>query len=114
IAGGANQGVIAAAKEAQAYVLWFDTNGSELAPGTVLASAVTRQDIAAEFWGNLWIKGNMTPGESRKVGIVDGYIDFPIDGKLFKKHIPDSIRTEMKNLIDRMKSGSLSLRSLDG
>ncbi len=113
IAGGANQGVISAAKEAGKYVLWFDSDGSDLAPGTVLASAVIRQDKAAEKWVKLWIKGNMAGGESHRNGLVEGYVDFPIDGKLFRKHVPESIRDEMAELISRMRSGSLSLRNLD-
>jgi simple sugar transport system substrate-binding protein len=113
IAGGANQGVIAAAKEAGTYVLWFDTEGSELAPGTVLASAVTRQDQAAEVWADLWIKGELPKGESRKVGITDGYVDFPTDGRLFRKYVPEPVQDEMKTIIERMKSGALSLRNLD-
>ena len=114
ISGGANQGVISAAKEAGGYVLWFDTEGSELAPGVVLASALTKQEKAAQVWANLWIDGNLVTGESRRVGITDGYVDFPTDGKLFKKYVPVSIQQEMKTLLSRMKSGALSLRSLDG
>jgi len=114
ISGGANQGVISAAKEAGAYVLWFDTEGLELAPGTVLASAVNRQDKAAEVWTELWVDGNLITGESRLVGIDEGYVDFPMDARLFRKHVPESIREEMETLVNRMKSGSLSLRSLDG
>jgi len=113
ISGGANQGVISAAKEAGAYVLWFDSQGSGLAPGTVLASAVIRQDKAAEVWTKLWVDGNLVTGESRKVGINDGYVDFPMDGKLFRKHVPQDIQKEMETLIHRMKSGSLSLQSLE-
>jgi len=113
ISGGANQGVISAAKEAGTYVLWFDTEGSDLAPGTVLASAVTRQDKAAEVWTKLWVDGNLVTGESRLVGINEGYVDFPMDGKLFRKYVPDSIRSEMEELVRRMKNGSLSLKSLD-
>ncbi|MCK5250574.1 MAG: BMP family ABC transporter substrate-binding protein, partial [Spirochaetaceae bacterium] len=114
IAGAANPGVIAAAKENSAYVLWFDSDGSGFAPGTVLASAVIRQKKAAEEWIKIWIDGNLTIGESHRVGITEGYVDFPLDGKLFRKHVPESIRNEMENTVNRMKSGALSLRSLDG
>lgn len=114
IAGGANQGVLSAAKEHGSYALWFDSEGSEFAPGTVLASAIIKQEEAAEKWVNEWIDGNLVKGESRRVGIIEGYVDLPLDGKLFRKHVPESIRTEMEDVVSRMKSGSLSLRSLDG
>ncbi len=114
IAGGANQGVISAAREKEQYVLWFDSDGSEFGPGTVLASAIIKQEEAAEKWVNEWLDGELTMGESVKVGITEGYVDFPLNGKLFKKHVPQSIRNEMEETVDDMKSGVLSLRSLDG
>jgi simple sugar transport system substrate-binding protein len=114
IAGGANQGVISAAKESGAYVLWFDSEGSGFAPGTVLASAVVRQEEAAETWTEMWLNGELAMGTSTRVGISEGFVDFPMEGKLFRKHVPESIQTEMAETIRRMKSGALSLRSLDG
>ncbi|MFH5848934.1 BMP family ABC transporter substrate-binding protein, partial [Clostridium perfringens] len=44
IAGGANQGVIAAAKEGGFYVAWFDDNGYAKAPGYVVSSSVMAQE----------------------------------------------------------------------
>lgn len=113
IAGGANQGVISAAKEKERYVLWFDSEGSEFAPGTVLASAVIRQEQAAEAWVKLWLDDELPMGESVRIGIVEGFVDFPVDGKLFRKHVPASIQNEMAETVSRMKSGALSLRSLN-
>lgn len=113
IAGGANQGVISAAKEKERYVLWFDSDGTDFAPGTVLASSVIRQEQAAEAWVKLWLDGELPMGESTRIGIVDGYVDFPVDGKLFRKHVPTSIQDEMTETVSRMKSGALSLQSLN-
>jgi simple sugar transport system substrate-binding protein len=109
IAGGANQGVVSAAKDRGSYVLWFDSEGTEIAPGVILASAVIRQDEAAEEWVGRWISGNLEMGESLKVGITDGYVDFPLDGRHFRKYVPESIRGEMSLVVGRMKSGALSL-----
>ena len=113
IAGGANQGVIAAAIDAGAYVLWFDSEGSEYAPGTVLASAVIEQERAARELVSEWMEDNLEMGENRRVGIVEGYVNFPDQGRLYNKHVPESIRNQMKIMIDRMRSGALSIRSLD-
>jgi basic membrane lipoprotein Med (substrate-binding protein (PBP1-ABC) superfamily) len=114
IAGGANQGVIAAAKENGTYVLWFDSDGTGFAPGTVLASAVIHQDRAAAEAVERWINGDMEMGQSNRLGIVEGYVDFPMDGKDFRKHVPESIADQMAEVLERMKSGNLSLRTLDG
>ncbi len=113
IAGGANQGVITAAREAEKYVLWFDSEGTQLAPGIILASSVVRQQKAAQNWCTEWIDGNFKPGESFKVGIRDGYVDFPTEDKHFRRHVPKNIASQMAELIDRMKSGELTLESLE-
>ena len=114
IAGGANQGVISAARESEGYVLWFDSEGSHMAPGIVLAGAIIRQEDAAKEWVDKWINNDLNMGESRRVGVSDGYVDFPTESQLFKKHVPDSIQKQMREIVSQMKSGSLSLRSLDG
>ncbi len=114
IAGGANQGVIAAAKEAESYVLWFDSEGSSEAPGTVLASAVLAQDKAAEHWTSLWLEENPDTEKPAHLGYIDGYVDFPMDDSNFRKHIPESISTEMERLLQRISEGSLDLKSIHG
>ena len=113
IAGRANQGVAAAAGEAGAYVLWFDSEGTSAAPGTVLAASVIRQDRAAEEWTRRWLEGRLEMGETTKVGVLEGYIDFPLDTKNMRRHVPRSIRSAMRGTLERMQSGALNLRVLE-
>lgn len=112
-AGGANQGIIAAAKEADAYVLWFDIDGTSQAPGTVLASAVIDQERAAEEWTRLWLNDELEKGESTLVGVREGYVDFPMDGKLIRRHVPEEILDTMNTILEKIHSGELDLRVLD-
>ena len=114
IAGGGNQGVIAAAKEADAYVLWFDSDGTDEAPGVVLASAVVHQERAAEEWTSLWLKGELEMGKSTFVGVREGYVDFPMDGKNIRRHIPEEILSSMNAILEKMRGGELDLSVLDG
>ena len=114
IAGGANEGVVAAAKEEGTYVLWFDSEGTSFAPGTVLASSVIRQEKAAEEWTERWLKGELEMGESTKIGVREGYVDFPLDSKDVRRHVPEAIRTSIRESLERMRSGDLDLRVLDG
>ncbi len=112
IAGSANEGVITAARNAGKYVLWFDSEGSSLAPGVVLASSVVNQQEAAKRWCTQWIEGNFVPGESIKVGIREGFVNFPTDSRLFRRYVPYDITVAMTELANRMKSGKLNLDSL--
>ena len=114
IAGGANQGVVAAAKEAGGYVLWFDSDGTDQAPGVILASSVLAQKEAAERWTRLWLLEDSEAGESVKLDYVDGYVDFPMDGKHYRRHVPESITQEMRILLDRIRDGSVNLEGING
>ncbi len=113
IAGGANEGVIAAAKENGKYVLWFDSDGTGIAPGTVIGSAVLHQDRAAEDWTNAWIAGELKKGEKTTLGVKENYIDFPLDIKTMRRHVPESIRLQTEEILDDMRQGVLNLRDLE-
>jgi len=113
IAGGANQGVISAAKDKRGYVLWFDSEGSSLAPGVVLASSVLRQENLAEKLVRNWIDGELPPGTKMNVGFSEGYIDFPTENKHFRKFVPESIQDEMRRLVYQFKNGEIDLSALD-
>ena len=113
MAGSANQGVVAAAKEAGGYVLWFDTDGTDQAPGTILASSVVDQERAAEEWTALWLNGELERGDSTLVGVREGYVDFPMDGRLVRRHVPEDMLDAMDEILDGMRSGELNLRVLD-
>lgn len=114
IAGGANQGVVAAAKERGSYVLWFDSEGTSQAPGTVLASSVLRQDVLSETWLKSWIAGETESGGIYRYGAKDGYVDFPMDGENFRRYVPEDIQEQMAALLSRIRTGELTLSRKDG
>jgi len=112
IAGGANQGVISAAKNSKGYVLWFDSEGSSLAPGIVLASSVLRQENLAKMLVRDWIDGKLAPGTRMRVGFSEGYIDFPTENRHFRKFVPEPIQEAMRRLVNRLKNGEIDLSAL--
>lgn len=103
ITGGAGEGVVAAAKDARAYILWFDSDGTGIAPGTVLASSILNQDKAAEIWTKSWIEGKLEMGVSTKIGVREGYVDFPLDTKNLVRHVPENIRSQMAFALEELK-----------
>ena len=112
IAGGANEGVIAAAKETGTYVLWFDSDGTDIAPGTVLASATLAQDKVAEEWTKAWLNEELDRGEITKLGVKEGYVGFPLETKNMRRYVPDDIRRRMAGILEQMNKGILNLRVL--
>ncbi|MBB6482190.1 BMP family ABC transporter substrate-binding protein [Spirochaeta isovalerica] len=109
IAGGANQGVVSAAKTAGKFVLWYDSNGYAIEPGVVIGSGIIREDKAAIEMVNRAIDGSLTRGTAIKAGVKEGYIDFIDDDANYQKYVPLNIREEMDKIIKDMRAGNITL-----
>ena len=109
VAGGANQGVIAAARETGFYIAWFDDNGYSRAPDHVISSATMAQDRLAYEKTLAWIRGTLERGTASTVGITDGYISFVSDDPAWARNVPAELRARMKAVLERLQSGELSL-----
>ncbi len=109
IAGGANQGVLKAAEDSSIYVLWYDSNGYGKAPGTVLGSTAILQEEAAYEKTREAIEGRIPFGEARIVGVEEGWIRFLNEDPLYREHVPEELRARQSELVEKMKSGEISL-----
>lgn len=109
IAGGGNQGTIAAAREHSAYVLWYDDSGYDQAPGTVVGSSFVRQDRATYEATLAAIQGELTFGEASILGVADGAVSFDTEHPAFTDNVPAELQAEMEDLLARMRSGELTM-----
>lgn len=109
IAGGGGQGVIAAARDRDAAVIWYDTPGLDEAPGIVLGSTYIKLDEAAYERTLRAIEGELAYGEAEVLGVADGYVGFVEDDPLYERHVDEAVRTEMRRVLARMESGDLYL-----
>ncbi|MFO8042351.1 MAG: BMP family ABC transporter substrate-binding protein, partial [Alkalispirochaeta sp.] len=109
IAGGGNQGTIAAAREHSAYVLWYDDSGYDQAPGTVVGSSFVRQDRATYEATLAAIQGELTFGEASILGVADDAVSFDTEHPAFTDNVPAELKTEMEDLLARMRSGELTM-----
>lgn len=110
IAGGANQGVVQAASEGNARVVWFDINGYGIKPGVVVGSAILRQDKAAYEKTKLYLEGKLPFGKAELIGIADGYVDFVDDDPLYIQTVSEPIRKKVAEMVSQFRTGTLSLR----
>jgi simple sugar transport system substrate-binding protein len=110
ISGGANQGVVQAAADAKAFVVWFDINGYGVKPGTVVGSAIVRQDLAAYVETKRFLSGTLPFGSAEIVGVADGYVDFVEDDPAYVAAVPEPIRKKQAAAIAALKSGKLVLK----
>jgi simple sugar transport system substrate-binding protein len=110
ISGGANEGVVQAAHSAGAKVLWFDNNGYNVRPGTVVGCAVLAQDKAAYTQVQRWLDGELPFGKAETLGVAEGYVDFIQDDPDYILGVSEDIRNKQAAMIERIKSGELVLK----
>lgn len=109
ISGGGNQGVISAARTKGAYVLWYDSSGYDEAPGIVIGSTRVKLDHAAYLRTLEAIDGILEFGSAEMLGVADGFVDFDTEHRLFERHIPQQVRSELAAMIARLREGDLQL-----
>lgn len=109
IAGGANEGVIQAASQGNAKVVWFDTNGYGIRPGTVVGSSVLYQDTAACNQVQRYLAGTLPFGIAETMGVKDGYVDFILDDPAYIAAVSPKLRALQAAMVNRIRSGDLVL-----
>jgi simple sugar transport system substrate-binding protein len=109
IAGGANQGVLAAARETGIYVAWFDDNGYAKAPGFVVSSSVMAQERLAFEKTKAWLSGSLEKGRPETVGLAEGYIDFVADDPLYLQTVPEDVRAKQAAMVAKLRSGEIAI-----
>jgi simple sugar transport system substrate-binding protein len=108
IAGGAAQGMIRAAEEKGAYVVFHNTNEYKTAPGVIVGCGIIEQkrlveEILADALG-----GKIAWGTAKTVGVRDGYIGFVSGDPGYTAYIPREIRERFDAFMADMKAGKLA------
>jgi len=109
IAGGANQGVITAAKAAGRSVFSYDIDGYAAEPGVVVGSGSILQDKAAYELVKKALAGTLEYGKPVVVGVKEGYVDYLTQANAFKKAVPEVVRTKFEAVLADFKSGKTHL-----
>lgn len=107
ICGGASQGVINSAVNNGMYITWFDSNGFDRAPGTIISSTVMEQVLMSEKVTAEFLNGQTPWGTAKTVGIKEGFVSFVQDDPNYINTIPAEIRTKMAELVNQIKKGTL-------
>ena len=110
ICGGASQGVINSAKNGGAYITWFDDNGFDKAPGTIISSSVMKQKEMALIAVSDYLNGKTEWGKATMVGIKEGFVDFVQDDPLYISTVPEEVRSTMSALVSKIKNGELEIK----
>lgn len=103
ISGGATQGVISKCQDLGKYVIHFDSNGYNKAPGIILGSTVIRQKELTYKLVKDYITGDLPFGKGATFSAKDGFIDFIEDDPLYQEYVPEDIKQEMNKVIKQIK-----------
>jgi len=105
IAGGANQGVLTAAKQAGKTVLWYDADGYALEPGVVVGSGIIQQEGKAYDLIKQALAGTLEFGKPSLVGLKEGALDYLTASDAFRAAVPASVAAEFEVVVARFRSG---------
>jgi len=91
IAGGAAQGMIRTASDRNVYIVWYNTNAYDLAPGTIVGCGIMEQKkLVMEILEDA-LAGGIKYGVSESLGVREGYLNFYFDDPAYK-NLPFDIR----------------------
>jgi len=107
IAGGAAQGLFRTIKERGAYAVNFNTNDYNQAPGFIVGCGKMEQKkLVKEILADV-LAGKVNYGDSKTVGVKEGYIDFIFDDPGFRDNVPEDIQKKFNNFMDDFRAGRI-------
>ena len=107
IAGSGNAGVLSSAVNKGLYVLWYDSDGYDKAPGTVVCSII--KDNGAATTRNLenLVDGTLAWGEAEVLGAEQGYIYVSLRDASYINSLPEAVRTQFEEVYNQIVGGEL-------
>ena len=105
VAGGSGLGVLEAAQAQGKYVIWVDSNGNHLAPGTVLTSMVKQIENSVYGVINEAVDGTFMGG-IRDQGLADGGVDYALD-EHNRSELSDEIIATVESLRAKIIAGEI-------
>ena len=101
IAGGAAQGLIRTASESNAYIVWYNMDAYDMAPGTIVGCGVMEQKKLIMEILEEAAAGRIEYGISDVLGVREGYINFKFDNPAYQ-NLPEDIRNKFEIFMHAM------------
>ena len=107
IAGGAAQGLVRAIREHGAYAVYFNTNEYSQAPGLIVGCGIMEQKkLVKEILADV-LAGKTQYGDSRTVGVKEGYLNFIFDDPGYRDSLPPEIQEQFAAFMDDLRAGRI-------
>ncbi len=104
-AGASGLGVLEAAKTAQKFIIWVDSNGNNLAPGLVLTSVIKGVEISVYETIKSVQAGNFSGG-LKDYGLKEGGVEYIIDD-VNRSLLPDKILEQVEAFKAKIIAGDI-------
>ena len=95
-AGDASQGLIKTAGERGAYIVWYNSNAYNLAPGVIVGCGIMEQKKLVKEILNDVLENKIQYGISQTLGVREGYLGFIFDDPGYKENIPLDIQEKFE------------------
>jgi riboflavin transport system substrate-binding protein len=108
IAGGAAQGMIKTAAERRAYIVWYNINAYNQAPGVIVGCGIMEQKkLIMEILDDV-LSNKIQYGISQTLGVKEGYIKFLLDDPGYRDNIPSDIREKYEKFLNDFSAGLIN------
>ncbi|MCL1959025.1 MAG: BMP family ABC transporter substrate-binding protein [Spirochaetes bacterium] len=108
IAGGAAQGMIKTAAERGAYIVWYNINAYNQAPGVIVGCGIMEQKkLIMEILDDV-LSNKIQYGISQTLGVKEGYIKFLLDDPGYRDSIPSDIREKYEKFLNDFSAGLIN------
>jgi len=102
IAGGAAQGLLKTAVERNAYVVWYNADAYNLAPGNITGCGIMEQKkLIMEILDDV-LAGRMQYGISQSLGVKEGYLGFIFNNPSYE-NLPADIRLKFEIFFNNLQ-----------
>lgn len=102
IAGGANQGVLSAARDLDFSIIYFDIDGHDLSPRVVASSVLEQKKLVFEQV-SAYLKGQLEFGTAQLLGVNDSYVKLAPHNAIFTEKVLATMENSMKSIIPTLK-----------
>lgn len=109
IAGSGNAGVLRAATDRGVYVCWYDTEGFDKAPGTVVGTVLCFNGDATVLNLEDLLAGSISWGKPRLFDAQEGYIAVPLRAPGWVNNVPEDTRLKFEAEYNKVLSGERKL-----